>query len=256
MDELTLKLQQEAQRIASRHPIPEFYVRFKAPLALARKLYFKHPTVLLLRRVLKPVLKDDLGHGFFHCSRVSIDSAALICLELETAPMKPQRVRKLMVLGLLAGLLHDICRSEENHAEAGAEEAERILQGYPLSREEIRWISLAIRNHEAFTPTIAGRHPNSQLISDCLYDADKFRWGPDTFTHTLWHMAAHQTLTPLDLIERFPWGLGGLFRIRETFRTSIGRAFGPQIIDTGVDIGKEIYRYLLRHFGKKESSHG
>jgi hypothetical protein len=162
----------------------------------------------------------------------------------------------MMLLGLLAGLLHDIRRNEENHAAAGAEEAERVLRDYPLSRDEIRCICLAIRNHEAFTPTVTSQHPGVQLISDCLYDADKFRWGPDTFTHTLWRIAAHQSLTPQELIERFPWGLRGLFRIQETFRTFTGRAFGPQIIDTGLDIGKEIYRYLLRHFGEKELSHG
>ncbi|GLI36288.1 hypothetical protein [Desulforhabdus amnigena] len=253
MDEVNQRLQLEAQRIASRHPIPEFYVRFRTPLAIARKLYFSDPMVRLLREVLEPVFTDDFGHGLFHSSRVGIDSAALLFIELETTPMEQSRVTRLMVLGLLAGLLHDIRRNEENHAEAGAEEAERVLRDMPLDEDEVRCICLAIKNHEAFTETVQSRRPWFQLVSDCLYDADKFRWGPDTFTHTLWHMAHYNHLTPQELIGKFPWGIEGLFRIQKTFRTSIGRDFGPQIIDTGLEIGKEIYRYLLKHFGEDAS---
>ena len=40
----------------------------------------------------------------------------------------------------------------------------------------------------------------------------------------------------------------GILRISETFRTPTGRQFGPDIIETGVAIGKEIYHYLLQHF--------
>jgi hypothetical protein len=85
-----------------------------------------------------------------------------------------------------------------------------------------------------------------QLISDCLYDSDKFRWGADTFTHTLWYMANRQGLTLPDLVERFPWGMAGVVQIVDTFRTSTGREFGPEIVQTGLEIGKEIYRYLLQ----------
>ena len=46
MDPWILKLQQEAIRIASRYRCPEFYVRFKAPMALARRLYFSDSIVV------------------------------------------------------------------------------------------------------------------------------------------------------------------------------------------------------------------
>jgi hypothetical protein len=85
-------------------------------------------------------------------------------------------------------------------------------------------------------------------MSDCLYDADKFRWGTDNFTHTLWYMVNHKGMSPQDLIKRFPWGMNGILRILETFRTTTGRQYGPEIIETGMEIGKEIYRYLLQHF--------
>jgi hypothetical protein len=248
MDEVTRRLQREAERIASRHPVPEFYIRFKAPIALARKLFFSHPAVLRMRRTVEPLLQEDLGHGIFHTTRVSMDTAALIFIEVEPDGMSFRRTERLMMLGLFAGLLHDIRRSEERHAEAGAMEAEKLLLDFHLSRNEVECICEAIRNHEAFTAPTPCTRPWFQLVSDCLYDADKFRWGADTFTHTLWHMANHQGLSPQELLARFPWGISGTFRIAGTFRTATGRQFGPEIIETGIEIGKEIYRYLYKHF--------
>lgn len=253
MNELIRRLQREAERIASKHPLPEFYVRFKAPIAFARKLYYTHPMVVLMRKTVQPVLQEDLGHGMFHSTRVSMDTATLVYVESEAGSSNPLGIERMMVLGLLAGLLHDICRDQEHHAEVGAVEAEKVLKDFALSKNETKCICEAIRNHEAFTSPFPCKRPAYQLISDCLYDADKFRWGADTFLHTLWYMADRQGLTPRDLIERFPWGISGTFRIAGTFRTPTGRQYGPEIIETGIDIGKEIYRYLLQHF--KEEAH-
>ncbi|MGA2401705.1 MAG: hypothetical protein ABSG91_08350 [Syntrophobacteraceae bacterium] len=248
MNEAIWKLQREAERIASRHPLPEFYTRFTAPLAIAKKLFYNNPGATRLRGMVEPGYHEKLGHGIFHCTRVSIDCAALIQIETDGDRMKPVALERLMLMGIYAGLLHDICRDEENHAECGAVEAEKILSSFSLSKNEIACISNAIRNHEAFGPSAAAGRQWVQLVSDCLYDADKFRWGADTFTHTLWHMMDHQALSPRDLIDRFPWGMSGTARIIETFRTPTGRHYGPEIIETGMEIGREIYRYLLKHY--------
>ncbi|MGO9020093.1 MAG: hypothetical protein ACLQVJ_17290 [Syntrophobacteraceae bacterium] len=248
MTEVIWKLQRQAQRIASKHPLPEFYSRFNAPLATAKRLFYKHPGAVRLRGMVEPGYNEALGHGIFHCTRVSIDCAALILIETDGDRMKPAALERLMVMGIYSGILHDICRDEQNHAECGAEEAKRILRTFSLSKNEIACISNAIRNHEAFGPSAAADSQWAQLVSDCLYDADKFRWGADTFTHTLWHMMDYQAMSPHDLIEKFPWGMSGTVRIIETFRTPTGRQFGPEIIETGMEIGKEIYRYLLEHY--------
>ena len=58
----------------------------------------------------------------------------------------------------------------------------------------------------------------------------------------------HQALSLRQIIERFPWGMRGMVRIIETFRTPTGRQFGPEIIESGMEIGKEIYRSLLQHY--------
>lgn len=246
MNEAVRRLQREAERIAARHALPEFYTRFRAALSLSRRLFFSNHLIERLRKCVEPCLHDDLGHGLFHSTRVSVEAATLILIELEPSHLNPKHIKRLMILGQMAGLLHDICRSEENHAEAGSIEAARILRCFPLSERELLCIETAIRNHEAFLVPSPCKPQWSQSISDCLYDADKFRWGPDTFTHTLWHMMSHQGLTVQQLIDRFPWGMTGVSRIAETFRTATGRQYGPEIIDTGVEIGKEIYRYLLQ----------
>jgi hypothetical protein len=248
MNEAVWKLQREAERIASKLPLPEFYKRFKAPIAVAKKLFYSDPGALRLREMIEPEYHEELGHGILHCTRVSIDCAALILIETHGDRMEPVAIERLMQLGIYAGLLHDICRDEENHAACGAEKAEKILGAFCLSKDEIACIGNAIRNHEAFTPAVE-LHPEwAQLVSNCLYDADKFRWGADTFTHTLWRMMDHQALSPREIIDKFPWGMSGTVRIIETFRTPTGRHYGPEIIETGMEIGKGIYRYLLRHY--------
>lgn len=254
MNEAAQRLQREAERIAAKHAMPEFYTRFRAALSLSRRLFFTSPLTVRLRTTVEPCLHDDLGHGLFHSARVSVETATLIFIELEPSHLNPKHMKRLMLLGQVAGLLHDICRAEPNHAELGSVEAVRILKCFPLSEREVLCVGSAIRNHEAFLVPVPCRPQWSQLISDCLYDADKFRWGPDTFTHTLWHMMSHQGLTVHQLIERFPWGMTGIFRIADTFRTATGRQYGPDIIQTGVEIGKEIYRFLLQQY--KEGSNG
>lgn len=248
MDDEIRRLQLEAERIAARHKVPDFYIRFKAQMALARRLYHVDPLVVRLRGRVTPLLNEDLGHGLYHCSRVGLDAAALICIETLANRIEQRRVERLMLLGLFAGLLHDISRGEEKHAEVGAVEAERLLEGFPLHEIEVACICAAIRNHEAFTTPEPFLRPWFHLVSDSLYDADKFRWGRDTFTHTIWYMIDHQKMTPQQLISRFPWGMSGIQRIQETFRSTTGRHFGPQIIETGMEIGKEIYHYLRQRY--------
>lgn len=138
MNELLMRLQREAERIASKHPPPEFYIRFKAPQALARKLFFTSPVLVRLRRMVEPCLQEDLGHGLYHSTRVSLDTATLIAVELEADQIQPIKRERLMQLGLIGGLLHDICRNEEQHAAAGALKAARILRRFPWGREKCR----------------------------------------------------------------------------------------------------------------------
>lgn len=244
------ELVRKAKEFASRYEKPDFYVRFHTEIARSRHLYFTNPIIILIREAVKERLElsERLGHGIYHSSRVAWDCAALLDVELRQSGIIAVHKDRILILGLAAGLLHDIARCEPNHAELGAQEAARILRGLPFSEDEVGFICRAIRNHEAFKRPVISPDPIGQLLSDCLYDADKFRWGFDNFTHTIWRMIDHQNLSPQDLIERFPWGIDGIRKIAYTFRTPTGRQFGPEIIENGIAIGKDIYRYLLKRY--------
>jgi len=64
------------------------------------------------------------------------------------------------------------------------------------------------------------------------------------------------------LIPRFPKGMKGIARIKDTFRTETGRVYGPEFIDLGLQIGEKIYQYLEQRFAaelsqeKKDSQGG
>jgi hypothetical protein len=156
-------------------------------------------------------------------------------------------LERAVVLVQLAGLLHDIKRAEADHASAGAEAARRFLREFPLSATEVAAISVAIASHEAFSEAPLCETVTAQLVVNALYDADKFRWGPDNFTHTVWFMVSYRKLPIDEVIGKFPWGVSGIQRIKETFRTTLGRQYGPEFINLGVQIGKEIFQYLQRH---------
>jgi hypothetical protein len=246
MKEIYHRLMVESRLIASRFEAPEFYRRFKPSLAISRRIYFHHPLVVHCRELVRPSLMDDFGHGIQHATKVSLDGGAVLLLEGEKYFTVQADLERAVVLVQLAGILHDLKRSEKNHAEAGALAAGRLLRDFPLTVNEVACVAEAIANHEAFTETRICDTLVGQLVGDALYDGDKFRWGPDNFTHTVWYMANYRQVDIAELVIRFPWGVNGILRIRDTFRTNIGRQYGPEIIDVGIRIGKEIYQYLQR----------
>ncbi len=154
------------------------------------------------------------------------------------------RVLRLVALAHVAGVLHDIKREEKDHARKGAEEAERILRDFDLSEAERFAIASAIENHEAFRPVPPLDDPAWQLLSDALYDADKFRWGPDNFSEMLWDMVSRRDVPLSKVLGRFLKGMEGVERIRETFRSETGRHYGPDFIDRGMEIGRRLYAEL------------
>jgi len=247
MEAIYLRLMSECRRIAARHEAPEFYRLFQPALATSRRLFFHHPLVNHCRELVRPYLLDDFGHGLHHASKVSLDAGAIVLVEGEKSVPVVGELERVVVLVQLAGLLHDIKRAEDDHAAAGAEAARRLLRDFPLTATEVAAISDAIASHEAFSDAPLCDTVTAQLVVNALYDADKFRWGPDNFTHTVWFMVSYRKLAIDEVIGKFPWGVSGIQRIKETFRTTLGRQYGPEFIDLGVQIGKEIFQYLQRH---------
>jgi hypothetical protein len=231
-----------SRKIAAEVGTPRFYLERKREVALSRQWFAAEPLVEEALRIVGD-RGDYPGHGLIHVQKVAIDVGALILIEERGTPADA-RVRRLVLLAHLAGLLHDIRRSEKNHAERGADEAAGILASFPLRDEECAGVAGAIRNHEAFRPIRNDAGPTVRLLSDALYDADKFRWGPDNFTETLWAMITPRGIPLQTLLPRFLTGLEGVRKVRESFRTATGREYGPDFIDRGLTIGRRLYEEL------------
>ncbi|MFH1080909.1 MAG: hypothetical protein V1766_11755 [Pseudomonadota bacterium] len=229
-------------RIAAELGSPRFYLNHHRDVERSQQLFGRAPMVSQCLGIVE-AYGDCYGHGLLHVRKVAVDTGAIILTEMNHT-LPEIDVERLVLLAHLAGLLHDIKRDEKDHARAGALEASRILAGFTLKENECSAIARAIANHEAFQKPDAIDEPAGQLLSDALYDADKFRWGPDNFTETLWAMLDARKATLAAAIPRFPRGMEALRRIRETFRTTTGREYGPDFIDLGLEIGRRFYEEM------------
>jgi hypothetical protein len=246
---LYVRLREWARQIASRYPPPDFYRDHSAAVEISHALFESDALVLDLRQTVYARLEDDFGHGMVHAAKVALDAGALTHIEGLAAGYSGAYLVRRICIAHCAGLLHDIRRKQNNHAAHGAARARELLTGYPLAADEIEDVCIAIRNHEAFQSMVNVNSREGALASDCLYDADKFRWGPDNFTDTLWAMLAF-TRPPLsDFLKHYPSGMASLARIKSTFRTATGQAYGPGFIDLGIAIGEELYQVITTKFG-------
>lgn len=248
MDAVYLEIRAIARKIVARYPPPDFY-RENPDEVRASRLFFKSDEAIVrLRKDMAGYLDDDFGHGMGHVEKVAIDAGTLVIIETRLAGQAENIVQRNLLLAQCAGLLHDICRKEKAHAEKGADTARDILKAYPLIPEEIAHVCSAIRNHEAFARLEQLPAQQACVVSDCLYDADKFRWGPDNFNHTIWDMVGFLN-PPLEVfINHYPKGMALLKKIRDTFRSATGRRYGPQFIDMGIAIGEALYQEILTDF--------
>lgn len=247
MDALYRKLRDQARQIVKSLPTPAFFQDLAQELTESRVLLESDPLLTGIARAIQPDLDDDFGHGIRHTTLVCIDAGAIVLRELSKHPGAPEdgSVTRQIVLVQAAGLLHDIRRKQPNHAHEGSVYAAGLLPGHALTPGEIELISRAIREHEAFAPEGPNQDPNSRsLISDALYDADKFRWGPDNFTHTLWDMVMFTRLPFKEFAQKYPGGMHKLSLIRDTFRTDTGKHYGPEMIDLGIETGNRLLAIL------------
>ena len=246
MNPVYARLKEFAREIVARHPRPRFYTDCGRAFAASVNFYATDPIISRLRRFVAARLNDDFGHGIIHAAKVTLDSGALILAESGELPPSFHAMTHRLRHAQCAGLLHDILRHDPDHASAGAEFAGRLLLGYPLSIAAVNDIRRAIADHEAFKDFVPPRRVEARLLGACLYDADKFRWGPDNFTDTVWNMLSFARIPPEAFVRRFPKGMERLARIRDTFRSATGQRYGPEFIDLGIAIGWEIYDQI-RH---------
>ncbi len=234
-------IKNEAKAYASQFKL-SFYDHFAPEVSYAREMFFDHPLILRCAEDVLPFLNDDYGHGVDHSKKVAIDAGALVIIEFFHSD--PKLCRHMVILAELCGLLHDTCRLEPDHAIESAHLAMKILRDFPLSDADKEMIFYSIKNHEAFRPTSSPPNHLSRLLGSALYDADKFRWGPDNFTTTLWEICDYQDWSLKKIIEKFPKGMEIIKSISDTFRTNTGQIYGPEFIEAGLKIGNFIYQKL------------
>ncbi|HSV96336.1 MAG TPA: hypothetical protein VLM75_05300 [Spirochaetota bacterium] len=227
-----------ARQIALSTERPVFYVERAAEMAYAERLADSSERVAFARSAIREN-GGAMGHGFDHAHRVAIEAGAIVRCEMRPGP----ECDRLAENALIAGYLHDIRRGEKRHAEAGAIHAGIRLRGR-LDPDDCEIIVFAIRNHEAFREKETAADAGAELVSGALYDADKFRWGPDNFTDTVWDMAEAMRIDPLLVFEHYDQGVLGIRKIRGTFRTVTGKRYGPDFIDRGLLLGERLISRL------------
>ena len=242
------QIRQRARQIILRHPTPDFYHDHSAADEASKQFFDRSRDIKKLLSFLAATLENDFGHGLMHAVKVSHDAGTLMVIETRQHQYDEEALVRLVCLAQTAGLLHDVKRKKKDHSSRAATHAKKLLKKYSYSDEEVHHISAAIHNHEAFKEPMDASSPEGELISNCLYDADKFRWGPDNFHDTLWDMVSFFNPPLSKFMEGYPRGMEKIKSIKTTFRTATGRKYGPQFIDLGLAIGEELYEVIQTEF--------
>jgi hypothetical protein len=191
------QIRQQARLIVSRYPTPDFYRDHAQDHEASLRLFDRDPIIKKLLRFVTDNLEDDFGHGLLHAVKVSHDAGALVQIEAGDGSYDIDTLSRWVCMVQSAGLLHDIKRKKKDHSTHAAAYAKKVLKKYPFTPQQVEDICCAIQNHEAFKDNIDLGTPLGELLSNCLYDADKFRWGPDNFKDTIWDMKKSQPSNPL-----------------------------------------------------------
>jgi len=242
------ELKDKALRAALDAGTPSFYMQHGKELAESLSSYFANSLVRKCRSYLDES-KLHPAHGLFHCEKVALEAGAILTVEGSAMGLDASGISELVLCVQIAGLLHDIKRAGNDHTIAGSKEAAAILKDFAIEERYKGYIVSAIRNHEAFKKVLDSDDESAKLISDSLYDADKFRWGPDNFTVTLWLIIESTGVSPEKLYHSFNEKMEGIKKIKKTFRTKTGQKYGPEFIDKGIMIGNEIYREMRSRIG-------
>jgi len=248
MDEIYKKIREKARQIALELPSPDFYYECTESVEISGNFFDSDPLVQKIYGCVAERLENDFGHGMAHAEAVARDAGALIVEESKILCDSTETSMRRLLVVQTASLLHDVQRKMEDHALEGARTAGEILPSFPFELAEIDDICQAIRNHEAFREISGYFSSEGLLVSDCLYDADKFRWGPDNFKYTVWDMIAFANVPFSRFMTGYHGGLKSLQKIKTSFRSSTGKKYGPQFIDMGIFIGEKLYSVIQEEY--------
>ncbi len=243
INDTLLELKNMARQLAKKLPVTSFYLDHAAEVEFAWDLFFDHPMILDLQQDSLAFLYDDYMFGIEHSKKVAQDTAAIVLAE--ESNLTQGEKRHLALLAQLAGLLHDIQHDEDNHALRSAEAVIPVLENYNLDKRDIELIGKAIAGHENHVDP--GNYPDTatKLLCQALYDADKFRFGPDIFPATMWLFCDYESWSLAEIAKQFPKGIHAAKSAKHTFRTSVGKHYGPEIIEQGIGLGETMLQQII-----------
>ena len=240
-----LSLKKKSREIAQELEVPSFYTTYEKEMGISYEVLNTTPILLACKDYLDKNLLHP-AHGIAHAETVAFDAGVIVMAETDVNNLDNPLTRDLVVYTQAASILHDIKRNDDDHAYKGSIAADEFLKSRNVLMPWRGYVVKAIKNHEAFKKVEAPENDNAGLISNALYDADKFRWGPENFTKTIWLMVLNEKVPIRTFYESFLKNLEFIKKIQYTFRTKIGMQYGPEFIKKGLHIGKELYNELSR----------
>ncbi|MGE4519846.1 MAG: hypothetical protein AB7E04_10100 [Desulfobacteraceae bacterium] len=241
MDQVLEEIKKMAVEIVDRAREPSFYSDNKDLLERSKQFFSTNDLIIKIKEDLFETLENNFGHGYGHAKKVAVEAGVIFTIEMKRAGTEKSEEHCLCV-AQAAGLLHDICRKEKEHARKGAVYARSYLDFVFDDMKNIDSVVHAIANHEAFCDFYEEAPSfEASILSDSLYDSDKFRWGPDNFSHMLWAMLEHTDISAAQFMSGYERGIDSLRKIKKTFRTPTGKKYGPEFIDIGIEIGTSLF---------------
>jgi hypothetical protein len=230
------KIRTRARQIVETFPVPDFYIDHAEANDLSQHLLNQNPEMSPPGKhrgqpsegQFRP-RPQTLPQGYSR--RRGVDDH-----RRPNAGHPEKAVHRNVMLAHMAGLLHDVKRKKKDHAVEGAAFSQEVLQDFPLSARERDYVSSAIRNHEAFKEGIPIKSPDGVLIDGCLYDADKFRWGPDNFTDTVWDMVSFHNPPTFRIHQTLPKRYAGHRKNKNDLQNSHRESVWPPV-----------YRFRVSH---------
>jgi hypothetical protein len=241
MDQVLEEIKKMAVEIVDRAREPSFYSDNKDLLERSKQFFSTNDLIIKIKEDLFETLENNFGHGYGHAKKVAVEAGVIFAIEMKRAGTEKSEEHCLCI-AQAAGLLHDICRKEKEHARKGAVYARSYLDFVFDDMKNIDSVVHAIANHEAFCDFYEEAPSfEASILSDSLYDSDKFRWGPDNFSHMLWAMLEHTDISAAQFMSGYERGIDSLRKIKKTFRTPTGKKYGPEFIDIGIEIGTSLF---------------
>lgn len=225
------RFRDDACRLAQTLQRPRFAASFAKEIECARLAFFEETLICRLRDEALNFLYDDFGFGIEHSRAVAMDAAAIVLAE--TAAWPREQSRRMAILAILAGLLHDSTRLDEDSEAKAAELSQSILARYALTDEELTLVAGAIRDHDIREGYAPPSDPRAALLGAALYDADKFRYGPDIYVTSLWEFCDYEDMPTQHALKCFTAAESRLPELTGTFRSKPGRAFGEEHLECG-----------------------